>query len=283
MFTLKITNSKGQIFELTHDLRNYAVIDVQGLTRPQAQINRTIAGTLDGSFYNSARVEERNIVLTVVLNGDIEANRQRLYNIFPIPRQKCDILWMSRNRNVTIEGYIEVLESNLFENRETVQISIICPRPYFQDAEAIFTELSEVVKMFEFPFAISEPIPFSEILDHSVATVNNIGDVVSGLKIAANITDNVTGLTIYNTTTSEYLGFDFTFASGDHIDISTMSGKLYARLLRAGQTVNLMKYLKSGSKWLKLALGENDFTYTATSGDDAVSITLETANLYGGI
>jgi hypothetical protein len=44
-----------------------------------------------------------------------------------------------------------------------------------------------------------------------------------------------------------------------------------------------MKYLKIGSKWLKLALGENDFTYTATSGDDAVSITLETANLYGGI
>lgn len=282
MFTLKIENAAGAVIELTHDRKNYGIISVQGLTRPPAQINTATAGTVDGAFYSSARLEMRNIVITVVPFGDIEGNRQRLYDIFPLPHTPCTVYFANKNRSVRIQGYVETLEGDLFQNRETIQVSIICPRPYWQDLTTIYTELSQTLARFEFPFSITEPIPISEYTEYPVATVINSGDVISGLVIHGSATGAVSGLMIYNSTTGQYIGFDYAFQSGDEITINTLSGSLSARLLRQGQTINLMQYLAAGSKWLKLALGENNFTFSAEGAED-MKITLETVNLYGGV
>lgn len=94
MYTLKIQNSAGELFELTHNRSQYSLIHVTGLTPPKANINTSAAGTIDGEFYNSARVNMRNIVLTIVIEGDIEANRQHLYRIFRSNRPAPCILKM---------------------------------------------------------------------------------------------------------------------------------------------------------------------------------------------
>lgn len=283
MFTLKIENAAGAVVELTHDRKNYGIISVQGLTRPPAQINTATAGTVDGAFYNSARLEMRNIVIAVIPFGDIEGNRQRLYDTFPLPHTPCTVYFENKNRSVKIQGYVETLEGDLFQNRETIQVSIICPRPYWQDLTTIYTELSQTLARFEFPFSITEPIPISEYTEYPVATVINSGDVISGLVIHGSVTGAVSGLMIYNSTTRQYIGFDYAFQSGDEITVSTLSGSLSARLLRQGQTINLMQYLATGSTWLKLALGENNFTFSTADGAEDIKITLETVNLYGGV
>ena len=46
MFTLKIENANGEIFELTHDSRNYVVIGVEGLTYPPTAVNTSTGGGL---------------------------------------------------------------------------------------------------------------------------------------------------------------------------------------------------------------------------------------------
>lgn len=284
MFTLKIENAKGQIFELTHNSQNYNIIGITGLTPPQTAVNTSTGGLIDGTFYNSSRVEQRNIVITLVLNGDIETNRQQLYKIFNI-KKPCTIYFQNENRNVQIIGYVETLESDLFTMREQVQISIICPRPYFEDLETIYTELSEIMRMFEFPFSIeyNDPIPFSEILEYPLCTINNGGDVECGCIMGVAITANVTGLTIYDTTQQTFIGFNYSFQAGDEISINTVSGQMGATLTRQGQTINLLNYLIQNSTWFRLDLGDNDFTFTAESGADAVNVTFATANLYGGV
>lgn len=284
MFTLKIENAKGQIFELTHNNQNYNIIGIEGLTPPATAVNTSTGGLIDGTFYNSSRVEQRNIVITLVLNGDIETNRQQLYKIFNI-KKLCTIYFQNENRNVQIIGYVETLESDLFTMREQVQISIICPRPYFEDLETIYTELSEIMRMFEFPFSIeyNDPIPFSEILEYPLCTINNGGDVECGCTIGIAITANVTGLTIYDTTQQTFIGFNYSFQAGDEITINTISGQMGATLTRQGQNINLLNYLIQNSTWFRLDLGDNDFTFTAESGADAVNVTFATANLYGGV
>lgn len=131
MYTLKIENTNGEIFELTHDFSNYYVTDVSGLTPPATTINTAKAGIIDGTFFNSASVEERNIVISLTINGDIEANRQKLYRIFP-RKTPCTIYFKNANRDVKIKGYVETIECDPFVKREKAQISIICPRPYFE-------------------------------------------------------------------------------------------------------------------------------------------------------
>ncbi|MBQ1574074.1 MAG: phage tail family protein, partial [Clostridiales bacterium] len=152
MYSLKIENTNGEIFELTHDFSNYYVTDVSGLTPPATTINTAKAGIIDGTFFNSASVEERNIVISLTINGDIEANRQKLYRIFP-RKTACTVYFKNANRDVKIQGYVETIESDLFSKREKAQISIICPRPYFEDLATIYAELAATLSMFEFPFA----------------------------------------------------------------------------------------------------------------------------------
>ena len=181
MFTLKIKNTNGEIFELSHNTPNYAVVGVQGLTRPHTIINTSVGGGMDGTFFNSARVEQRNIVIDIVLNGDIEENRQRLYRIFP-QKTACTVYFKNKNRDVKISGYVEVLDGDLFSMREAMQISIICPRPFWQDMQTIYRELSNILKMFQFPFFINatEPIPFSEHVEHGAVIISNTGDIETG-------------------------------------------------------------------------------------------------------
>ena len=71
MFTLKIENIKNTILELTQNESNYQILSVKGLNPPNAQINRSTIAGLDGSKCNSSKLEERNIVITLKLNGDI--------------------------------------------------------------------------------------------------------------------------------------------------------------------------------------------------------------------
>lgn len=287
MFTLKIENARGEIFELTHDNPNYAVIGIQGLTPPPTAVNTSAAGRIDGTFYNSSIVQQRNIVIDIVLNGDIEANRQRLYKIFNLKKQ-CTIYFQNENRNVQIVGYVETLEGDLFVQREQIQISIICPRPYFEDLNTIYTELSRIVRKFEFPFAIDEsnPIPFSEIVDYPLCTINNGGDVETGCIMTVEITSAVADLTIYNSTLQQHFGFNRSFFAGDTVTINTISGQMSATRTSGGQTTNLLNNVTAGSTWFKLAVGDNDFTYTVSAGSGtpgAVRIIFATANLYGGV
>ena len=131
IFTLKIKNYKNEIYELTHDYDHYYVKSISGLTPPPTTINTTVSGIHDGSYYNSSRIQQRNIVITLGLRGDIEANRQHLYSIFPL-KKECTVYYQNQNRNLKINGFIETLEADIFVQQEDVQISIICPNPYFE-------------------------------------------------------------------------------------------------------------------------------------------------------
>ena len=180
-FTLKIENTKGEIFELTHNTKDYVVAGVQGLTRPQTSVNTSACAGIDGSFFNSARMEQRNIVIDLVLRGDIEGNRQKLYRIFPA-KTPCTVYFKNHNRDVKIKGYVETLEGDLFVSKEKMQISIICPKPFWEDMQALYDELSSLVNRFTFPFSIEEPIPIAVINGNSGITIENKGDVETGFK-----------------------------------------------------------------------------------------------------
>lgn len=156
MYTLKIKNSRGEIYELTHNRQQYSVVKVTGLTRPMTNINTASAGTQDGEVFSSSHTNRRNIVITLVLEGDIEANRQRLYRIFP-SHSPVTVYYRTANRDLYIDGYVEILDGDLYEARTSMQISIICPDPYFRNAAQIAAATND-----------------------GTCTINNYGDVSVG-------------------------------------------------------------------------------------------------------
>ena len=282
MFTLKIGNNRGSIYELTHNTGRYAVVGIDGLTRPPTSINTAIAGGIDGSFFNSARVEQRNLVISIILRGDIETNRQALYTIFPL-KSKCTIYFSNKNRDVKIEGFVETLEADLFTMQERVQVSIICPRPYWQDMNEIIDSISTTVNLFQFPFSISESIPFAEIYNEPHAFLNNLGDSETGFTIVTTLEKNLSTLTFTNLTTGEFFKVDYTMLEGDTFILSTIQGGLNVRIEREGSSINLLNYIGAGSSWIKLVTGLNDITYSCGSDEADFPIAINAIWLYGGV
>lgn len=101
MYTLKIQNASGELYELTHNPDQYLIEKITGLTTVRNTVNLSTAGTTAGGKFNSSHLESRNIVIYLVLCGDIEANRQLLYRIFPRDSE-ITVFFKNANRDVKI-------------------------------------------------------------------------------------------------------------------------------------------------------------------------------------
>ena len=132
MFTLKVENIKGAVLELTDNEEDYQIANIEGITPPNANINTSTYANGDGSAFNSSKIPNREIVITVYINGDVSQNRLKLYKYFR-NKQWCKIYYEDDNRNVFIEGYVQTFEVPIFVQKQVAQISILCPDPYFKD------------------------------------------------------------------------------------------------------------------------------------------------------
>lgn len=282
MYSLKVQNDKGDTLSLTGDKR-YTVYKIEGLNPPKATINSSVNTTTDGSSINSTRLENRNIVVYVTIDGDAEKNRINLYKYFPV-KKTVSLHFKNDTRDVYIKGVVELIECDLFTNRQVAQISIICPQPYFKAAADLVSAFGDISSMFEFPFSIgSDGMEFSIISTNQRKNIVNTGDVETGVIIELFALGTVLNPVIYNVLTGEHLRFNFTMSASDKLVINTNIGEKSITLIRDGLTYNAMGYMSPDSKWFTLSSGDNIFTYNAESGTSNLQITFTTTLLYSGV
>lgn len=282
MFSLSVKNNKGDILKLT-DNKNYIVYKIEGLTPPQATINTSVNTTTDGSTINSTRLENRNIVIYMTIEGNIEANRINLYKYFPT-KKTITLYFNNGTRKVYINGTVELIECDLFANKQVAQISIICPNPYFKDIEELTTCFSDVSPLFEFPFSIpSAGVEISTVTPNIRKSIINAGDAESGVIIKLFATGTVVNPTIYDVLKQASIGLNITMQQSDTIIINTNIGEKGIYLIRSGQTTNILGLMKRNSQWFTLDSGDNVFTYDCESGASNLQITFTTSILYGGV
>lgn len=300
MFTASIENVKGDILTLTGNETNYQIISITGLNPPNAQINMSTIAGMDGAKYNSSKLETRQIVINLKINGDVENNRQNLYKYFPT-KEWCKFYFENANRNVFIEGYAQTFEVDLFAQQQISQIVIDCPQPYFKDMETIIDDISKVIAAFEFPFAFGstgatnpdvpiivgsdDAIPFSLIEANRITDIYNNSSAETGLIIEIDVYDNVNTIELRNTQTGETLTLDYSFIAEDQITINTNKGEKSITLLRNGVSYNLFTALQTGSTFFQLAVGDNFFSYTADDGtsDSFINIVFKHNTVYRGV
>lgn len=286
MYTVKIENISGNVYVLTGNEAIYQVVNIVGLNPPKAQINTTTIVGLDGAVFNSSKLETRNIVITVKINGDVEENRLNLYRYFRT-KEWCKFYYSNESVDVFIEGYVESVECGLFTNDERAQISIICPYPYFKSVEQIVDDISSTIAQFTFPFSINEgePIPFSTLLISGETNVYNSTATESGVEIEIDISGAVSDIVIRNTTTGEQISLSYTFQSGDRVFINTNKGQKSVKLVRNGETSNLFSSVQQGSVFFQLNSGDNLFSYLVDDGDNNadVFIYFKHYNTYRGV
>ena len=273
------------------------VKSMKGLGPAKANINTTDLATADGSKYNSARLDDRNIVIEFyfMATPTIEDTRQRTYKYFPI-KKPLTLVIETDNRVVMTTGYVESNEPNIWSQNESNQISIVCPDPYFYSVFSNKTKLYSVKAEFEFPFeneAGTESIELGAYLINEEYDIWYDGDAETGIDIYIKYThDDVGDLTIFNTGTREQIIIKNEIIAqivgsapkkGDEIYISTVRGNKSIILVRNRTEYNIFNSIGRDADWFTLSKGDNYFAYTATSGTQYLLVEIDNKIVYEGV
>lgn len=282
MFTLKVEATTGKVLQLTNVESDYQVVNIDGLNPPNATIISSNVAGVDGSRFRFSKLMERNIVITLRINGDVEKNRLNLYRYFRT-KQWCKIYYTNEYRDIYIEGYVENIDCNLFTRSELMQISIVCHDPYFKSVNEIINDISKVLGKFEFPFAIETPIEFSTYDYEKIIEVVNDSEVDIGLIIEITFEGFTEDPTIKDVTNGNEFKIYGEFNAGDKIIINTNRGQKSVKLIRNTIEENIIGSLGIGSVWFKLNVGSNYFTYFARRGDFFMRVIYKHNNLFEGV
>ena len=282
MYTLKAKNKRGDILTLTNNPA-YDLVSVEGLTPSTANIATSALGQLDGTKFNSARLNERNILLTIAPKSDIETNRINLYRWFS-PKQQVRIYYQNETRDIYVDGYVESMEGSLFDNPQSYTISIICPSAYLIASEETVQAANYTTALFEFPFSIEESgIEISTYDSVSTVVVNNESDIETGMVIELSASGDVENPKIYRRDTLDNFALNFIMQAGDVIRISTIKGNKSVILTRNGTDTNIINNIAKNITWFQLEPGDNLFTYEATEGLQDLSVTFIYDRIYAGV
>lgn len=281
----------------------FIIRSVSGLEPVKANINTTELATNDGSLFNSARLNQRNIVFDIVFADampveSIEDLRQKSYKYFPL-KKRIEIIVETDNRYAKTTGYVESNEPNIFSSQEGTQISIICPDPYFysagEDGNQV-TNFYSTVPMFEFPFSneslTGSLIVFGDIKDKAEGVITYYGDAEIGMTIYIHAIGKAENIAIYNTGTQETMKISTKKLSnligqgiinGDDIIINTAKGEKGITLIRDGVSYNILNCLDKNTDWFTLSKGDNKFAFTADSGIKNLKLRIENKIIYEGV
>lgn len=302
--SITVTNYLGDSIKLRlgePEKSGFLVKSITGLGPAKANINTTNISTNDGSLYNSARLDQRNIVINLLFiesidKETIEDVRQKSYKYFPI-KKNLELIIETDNRLLKTTGYVETNEPNIFSKQEGSQISIICPDPYFYSADGDnVTDFYSVEPMFEFPFSnesLTEPmLTFGEIHVQTEGVVIYEGDAEIGVTIQIHAVGPASSITIYNLDTRETMIIDASkiesltgkgIVARDDIIINTMRGNKNIKLLREGTSYNILNCLDKNTSWFSLTKGDNCFAFTVDEGITNLQFKIINKVIYEGV
>lgn len=284
MFDLILENKAGD--QLTFGMDSpFSITAIDGLNPPSATINMSQLALIDGAKYNSSKMNVRTLNIAFAIEYDAAKNRIEVFKVLK-SKQYVKVIYNGQYRQVFIEGYVQDMPITYFDMKQIVTVCIICPSPYFQEAQEIVNNIKNIISTFHFPFAsTAEPeIVFGYINNEIEIRIENDSDVECGMIIELYARDAVSNPKVYNYISQDYIGISIDMQPADLITIDTRQGHLSAKLLREGVTTNIFNNVMQGSTWLQLPANGGSFVYEVGTGSSAeLDVTFRHTNLYEGV
>lgn len=281
MYRLICDNQRGEQLDLTSGM-SYVITNIDGLAMPNASINMLERAGHDGSKFNSAKVEPRQIIIDLAINSPVCENRNRLYDFFRSGRA-IRLYYYNDLRNVYIDAYVQNAPVSFFIKKEVTQITLICPDPFWHGIVEIQGRMDGIDALFEFPFSIEQPIAFSESLMLRPAILYNPGNYESGIIAEIRASGAATNPKIYHQNTDMFFQVNTTLQSGDVLIIDTKTDAKSISRIRGGSTTNLIASRDASSTWLTAEPGRNMYTLLASSGRNNLDCTIQFKSNLGGV
>lgn len=251
--------------------------NIDGLGPVKADIATTPFASGRGELYQGSTTPKRNIVMTLGFNPDWEGEqtiavlRQSLYR-YMMPENWTKLRFSSQELpNLDIEGYVESFEPNMFSEDPEIQVSIICPKPDFIEADATIYD------------GVVDDGTLELVFEYA-------GTIDTGYEMRIDSTEdnpNYTGAMILtHTAFAEDQMFKVDPITVDGLRYFKMSSVANAKRVQSvtkadGTLTNLLAVLAGDSVWPRLRPGEN--TLKVAAAENGQAWTMAYFNRYGGL
>lgn len=230
---------------------------ISGLDPVKASVNTSPYGSVDGASYVGSSVLSRNIVLTLHPNPDwvtwsYERLRRLLYQYF-MPKRPVRLVFYSDDMiPVEISGVVEDVAVNIFSKDPELNVSVICPDPYFTALEG--TVLTGVTN--------AAPV----VIDYN-------GTVEAGMHVKVTATPDAAPSDIaiqIGDPRISYFAVTATVNPTLYFEVNSLPMKKFVQNVNIGTGIitNLLSqiHIQEGSLWPSFQPGENEFSIITDHG-----------------
>ena len=234
MFSLILENETGD--QLTFEQGSpFTVSEIQGLNPPSATINTSQIAMVDGGKFNSSKLNMRTINIAFAIEYEAAKNRIEVFKVLK-SKQWIKMYYNGEYRQVFITGYIQSIDITYFAMKQIVTCAILCPSPYFKEAQEMVNNLASIISTFHFPFSstAAPQLVMGSIFNEIGMVIENDGDVETGIIIVLYARSAVSDPKVFNYITTEFIGVEYDMQAGDQITIDTRKGEKSVSVSRCG-------------------------------------------------
>lgn len=266
----RLSLATNELFYLTH---------VDGMTAAATSISSSTMGGADGDIVNNVQANARPIVIDLRIKDgvDVEDAKRAVLQVVKV-KQRGTLEWSQNERTVTISGIVESVDMPRWSNAVTLQISMYCSQPFWEDLDFIVQQISEAIDLHWFTdsaggmlYFPEQGIPLGEYDTIRTKSFRNDGDVAVGMEISIVAFETVTNPIIYDGS-GNFFGVGYgdgakqvQLQAGDNVIITTHKGNKNITLNGS----SILAKLRPQSTWLQLEAGDNVFTIN--SDDDSLT------------
>ncbi len=294
------TNENNIAVRFDYDFAPFFLKSVAGIYGISANVTTSENTTIDGSTYQGSTAKERNIVITAQMDGDYKKNRDFLYRVFKL-KSTGKFTYEEDGDTKQIDYKVEDIDIGESGVVRDIVISLICPKPFFEDMEDVEIVMASWVDDLEFPVCFpAEGIEFGHREADLVKEIeNDTGADNIGIMAVVRADGPVKNPAIYHSEAGEYTKLEMELASGQIVVITTGQDKKKAWLLEdvsqseikekgyekllSEKGENINEFLSEGSRFIQLQHGKNTITYTADAGTNYMSVSIFYRLLYLGV
>lgn len=230
---------------------------------------------LVGSEVKSTSLDSRsiNIVMWLIARDSEEmTNLKRFMNKFVNPLQDLECIYGNYMLTMRPDTSIQYDNKEVRYNNQTMCRCLIQCTSYMPMWELVEKQVfkeSGLVGSRIFPLIIPENVgvTFGVISSVNINNIDNVGDLDAGfiLTLEAKL-GQVTNPKITNNLTGKFIEVMIDMNMGDIVEISTITGKKYAKLIQGDVETDILRYItKESTLSLTLNTGVNDLTISAAA------------------
>ena len=273
-------NNLSKLFRYVNENGDSIVFDYSGgylINKPtgidtlSVQMNEAQGIDQVGSTIQSVNVQSRPVNISGVLVGEFQAeNKDRLLSVI-----RPDL----QGKLYAGEFYLTVRPTatpaiEQKPNFAQFQFSLLAPYPYWKKDDSASATLSGVSKKFKFPWNISRPYRFAEVVFAQFINISNKGQVPIPFTVTFTALAAVTNPKIIDAATNKYLLLNKEMVAGEKVVIEITHERTFVTSSVDGECRGALD-LKSS--FFRLKVGDNVLKPDADEGKENLQVDISYA------